>query len=103
MKVRRRILFTISMALLAVFCYSAISRLLFLARAERGVGVVRELRAENSVCGGTRRRRGTCTKFFAAVELRAAGGLQSIPFNAGYAMSYDQPLSRAVYHVGDRV
>lgn len=101
MRVKHRILFIISIALFAAFCYSAISRLLFLARAERDVGVVCEVRSENSLCG--RRGRYLCTKFYAVVELRADGCWSSPYFAAGSAKDYNQPLSRALYKVGDRV
>lgn len=102
MKIREWFLFAMSMLLLAMCLYFGISRLLFLARTQRAVGVVRELSAENGRCGGTRNRY-KCTKFFAAVELQSAGGRQSSRIDAGNAKDYGQPLSRALYLPGDRI
>lgn len=106
-KRRRRIkihdgfLFTISMALLAFFCYSVTSRLLFLARAERDIAVVRALSAENGRCGGKRKYR--CTKFFATVDVQSGGSRLSSRIKAGAIKKHDQPVSRAFYRPGDRV
>ena len=102
MKVRDCFLFVTSMILLAVCFYFAISRFLFLARAQRAVGVVRELSAENGRCGGARNRY-NCTKFYAAVELQSAGGRRSSRIDAGYTKHYGQPVSRALYQPGDRI
>jgi len=55
LRVKNQFLFVISMTLLFAFCWSVISQLLFLSRAERDVGVVREVRAHDDRCGGKRR------------------------------------------------
>ena len=101
MKIHDGFLFTISMALLAFFCYSVTSRLLFLARAERDMAVVRALSAENDRCGGRRKYR--CTKFFATVDVQSGGSRQSSRIKAGAVKKHDQPVSRALYRPGDRV
>lgn len=101
MKIKNKLLFGISMALLALFCYSMISQIRFLSRAEHGVGVVREVRAVNGRCGGKRKH--SCTKFFATVEFQAAGSGASGELEAGDARGHDQPLSRASHQVGQSV
>lgn len=101
MKVRNQFLFVISIVLLGVFCWSVVSQLLFLKRAERGVGVVRELRARDGRCGTKRRR--DCTKFLATVEFQSSGNRQSSYLNAGDARGHGQPLSKARHQVGDFV
>lgn len=101
MKIHDGFLFTISMALLAFFCYSVTSRLQFLARAERDIAVVRELSAENGNCGRGRKYR--CTKFFATVDVQSGGSRLSSRIKAGDVRKHDQPVSRALYRPGDRV
>jgi hypothetical protein len=101
LRVKNQFLFAISMTLLLAFCWSVISQLLFLSRAERGVGVVREVQAQNSRCGGKRRH--DCTKFHAMVEFQSAGSRQSSYLSAGDARGHGQPLSQARYRIGDPV
>jgi Protein of unknown function (DUF3592) len=101
LRVKNQFLFVISLVLLAAFCWSVISQLLFLSRAERDVGVVREVRAHDDRCGGKRRR--DCTKFHATVEFQSAGSRQSSYLSAGEARGHGQPLSKARYRIGDPV
>jgi hypothetical protein len=102
MKVKNQFLFLSSMVLLAVFCYLAIGRLRFLARAKHDIGVVRGLWAENDTC-----RRGKmsyqCTKFYVNVDLQSDRSGQLSRLDAGYAMEHDQHVSKALYQPGDRV
>lgn len=101
LRVKNQFLFAISMTLLLAFCWSVVSQLLFLSRAERDVGVVREVRAHDDRCGGKRRH--DCTKFLATVEFQSAGGRQSSALRAGDARGHGQPLSKARYRTGDPV
>jgi hypothetical protein len=101
LRVKNQLLFVISMTLLLAFCWSVISQLLFLSRAERAVGVVREVRAQNGRCGGKRRH--DCTRFHAMVEFQSAGSRQSSYLSAGDARGHGQPLSKARYRIGDPV
>jgi hypothetical protein len=101
LRVKNQFLFVISMTLLLAFCWSVISQLLFLSRAERDVGVVREVQAQNGRCGGKRRH--DCTKFHATVEFQSAGSRQSSYLSAGEARGHGQPLSKARYRIGDPV
>jgi hypothetical protein len=101
MKVQNRFLLMLSMLLLAAVVYSAISQLRFLSHAERGTGVVRELRAVNTRCGKGMWSR--CTKFFVTVDLQSSAGPQTLFLGAGRARGYDQPLSKARYQIGDPV
>ena len=103
MEVKNRTLFIISMTLLVAFCYLMISRLLFLAHAERDIGVVRELRAENGMCRRGKWGHIKCTKFFATVDFQSGASRQSFRLDAGYARTYNQPLAMALYRPGDRV
>lgn len=101
MKVKNQFLFAVSMVLLVAFCWSVVSQILFLARAERGVGVVREVQARNDRCGGKRRH--DCTRFLATVEFQVAGGRQSSYLDAGDARGHDRPLTDARHKVGEAV
>jgi hypothetical protein len=101
MKIKNGFLFTISLVLFVAFCYSLISQILFLSRAERGIGVVRQVRAVDSWCRGKRRH--DCTKFFATVEFEFAGSRTFSDLEAGGARGHNQPLSKALHQVGDSV
>lgn len=101
MKVQNRLFFIISMLVLVAAVVSAIAQLVFLARAEHGTGVVRELRAENVRCG--RRNRSKCTKFEATVEVQSSAGKKSLLIGSGRVKGHSQPLSEARDRVGDRV
>lgn len=101
MKIKNKFLFVISMALLVAFCYFTISQLLFLSRAEHGVGVVRRVWAVNGRCGGKRKH--DCTKFLATVEFQSDGSRISSDLRAGKTRGHDQPLSKAMHQVGDSV
>lgn len=101
MKIHNRFLFKVSIALLAVFGYLVTSRLLFLNRAERCVGVVREVEARNDRCGYKRRR--VCTRFSALVEFQSTSGRHYVSLNGGHVDGYDQHVSLALYKIGDPV
>lgn len=101
MKIKNKVLFVISMALLVAFLYSVISQILFLSRAEHGIGVVRQVRALNGRCGGKRRH--DCTRFFATVDFQSAGSRTSSDLEAGDVRGHNQPLSKALHQVGDSV
>jgi hypothetical protein len=101
MKVQNQFSFAVSLVLLIAFCWSVVGQILFLNRAEHGVGVVRELRAHNDRCG--EKIRHDCTRFLATVELQVAGSTRSSYLDAGETGGHDQPLSKARHQVGDRV
>ena len=97
MNVRRNLLL-LSFLLLNVALWLGGSRILFLAQAERAVGVVVDVQSENARCGRKR-----CTKFSALVRFQAASTEAWKSVAAGRARRYDQPVTLANYKVGDSV
>lgn len=100
----RRNLFLLSILLLVVAFWLGVTRVLFLAQAERTVGTVKDVYGENARCGrGRRRRRSDCTKFYAWIHFQAVGTESRLRVKAGSTRGHDQPVTFAEYRVGDSV
>lgn len=99
MKLWHRGYLGISILLLVVAIYFAVSSYRFLAQRERATGVVTALNAENDRCY----RGQQCTRFRADVDFTADGVQKSAVVPVGNPHGHDQPASKADYQVGDSI
>jgi hypothetical protein len=99
MKLWHRGYLGISILLLVVAIYFAVSSYRYLARYERATGVVTALNAENDRCYRGRQ----CTRFRADVDFTDGGAQKSTVLAVGNPHGHDQPASKADYQVGDSV
>lgn len=102
--IKQPIFFIISIALLLVIGWFVVDRIIFLQNAKRITGKVVSVSAHNDRCG-SRRSRYSCTRFDALIQYTPpeTGRSYTLSLGAGSARGYDQPVSRASYHIGQGV
>lgn len=103
MTIKQPVFAFIAVLLLVAVAWFVVNRINFLRTAERTVGKVSSLSASNGTCG-SRRTRHSCTRFKARVDFTTRKGASAaLSISAGNKRGYDQPLSYASLHTGDRV
>jgi hypothetical protein len=101
MKVRDPICFFIGLLLFVPLLYFLLDRTIFVVTADRAMGTVETVRAENGRCG--RRPRHDCTRYEAVVRYMVQSRDHRIAVGAGSEKGLDQPLASAYYAPDDLV
>jgi hypothetical protein len=102
--IKRPFLASVSLILFLGLAYFVIERIIFINNAEHTEGTVTEIRARNSTCGGSRRRRSySCTKFNANVKYQVTNKEYILNLSAGSARGDNRSTEQATYNYHQKI